>query len=99
MIVEYKMDRDHSGVLVVPPWVECPGFLQDPSNKTFIGFSPAVREYKIPETVTKLTVQQAKDRALAIHALYPMKTAEGVTLTETQVNELVQAIIDANDIV
>ena len=98
MILEYKMDRNSDGCLCVPTWIECGGFVNNPDNFTFIGFSPAIREYKIPDSADILTVQQAKDRALAIHALYPMKNVSGEIMTDAQVNEMVQSIVDSNNI-
>lgn len=98
MILEYKMDRSREGILVVPSWVECGGFMFNPANKTFVGFSPSVREYKIPDSVTNLTLAQAKTRAQTIHAATPFKDREGVDLTTEQVDAMVDAIVSENDI-
>ena len=99
MIIEYKMDRNFRKELHTPTWIECGGFIQHPVTKTLIGFSPATREYKIPDTVVVLTAEEAKLRSLAIHAISNYTTPEGVVMTETEVRDMTQAIIDANNIV
>jgi len=97
MILEYKMDRNRDGSLVVPPWIECCGFMFNPVNKTFVGFSPSVREYKIPDSVTALTVAQAKTRMLDIHATTPL-VSDGVEMTTVEVEAMVDSIISNNNI-
>jgi len=88
------MDRCPSGNLVVPPWVECPGFFFNPADKTFIGFSPSVREYKIPDSVAILTMDQCKARAQTL----TMKDIDGNQLTTEQIDVLVETIVTDNDI-
>ena len=97
MILEYKMDRNSDGKLITPYWVECGGFMFNPANKAFIGFSPSVREYKIPNTVTVLTVEEAKARMQGIHTATPLNDIEGNEMTIDQVNDMVDAIILTND--
>lgn len=98
MILEYKQDITLGGVKVTPPWIECGGFMPNPSNFTFVGFSPSVREYKIPDSAVTLSVQQCKDRLLSIHALTPIKDIDDVDMTDSEVEALAVAIISENDI-
>jgi hypothetical protein len=98
MILEYKMDRNAKGQLATPYWIECGGFLQNPDTFTMIGFSASVHEYKIPDSVTTLSVAQCKTRAQDIHAVHPYADIDGNTMNATQVDDMVQAIIDENDI-
>lgn len=98
MILEYKMDRNAHGNLMTPTWIESGGFLHNPDNFTMIGFSPAIRPYKIPDSALQLTVAQAKARSVAIHTLHPMSGMDGNALTDAQVEDMTQAIIDENDI-
>jgi hypothetical protein len=94
MILEYKMDRDYDGILRTPSWIECGGFLQNPVNKTLIGFSPAVREYKIPDSALVLTELELKERVRPLGYV----TEEGVLMTEAECDALVEATILANDL-
>ena len=98
MILEYKQDMSLGGAKVTPPWVECGGFMPNPSNFTFIGFSPSVREYKIPDSALTLTVQECKDRMLAIHAITPVINLDDTEMTTVEVEAMVDLIISENDI-
>ena len=98
MILEYKMDRGHDGALRKPAWVENGGYVQNPDDFTMMGFSPSVREYKIPDSVLTMTVAEAKTRAQNIHTANPFKHEDGTEYTTTEVDDMVQALIDANDI-
>jgi len=97
MILEYKMDRGPNGDLVVPSWVECPGFIPDPIKKTFIGFSPSKREYKIPGTVKVLTLEEAQARARSINLESPMKKMDGTIMSDEDINTLIGLIVADND--
>lgn len=100
MILEYKMERFLSNgkpTQATPAWVECGGFLHNPDDFTLIGFSPSVREYKIPDSVLRLTVPECKTRAQNIHALHPFKDLDGNILDSSQVDSMVQTIIDLHD--
>jgi hypothetical protein len=99
MIIEYKMDRDFDGRLRVPSWIESGGFLPNAGDYTFIGFSPSVREYKIPDSVTTLTATEAKSRSQTIHSTSPYKHFDGSDMTTEEVDTYVQNIIDENDFV
>ena len=98
MILEYKCELNYDGNLCPPPWVKIPGYFQDPDNFTFIGFSPLVREYKIPDTVTKLTLQEAIDRLLDINTRYPMKKIESEDLyTDLEIEAMVTDTVNMFD--
>ena len=98
MILEYKQDRSVGGAKITPHWVECGGFMPNTSNFTFIGFSPSVREYKIPDSAIRLTVQECKDRMLSIHAQTPIRDIDDVEMTNAEVEAMVDAIINDNDL-
>ena len=97
MILEYKMDRNSKKELHTPLWIECGGFLQNPTNKTLLGFSPSVREYKIPDAALILTIDQAIERSLDIHAGTPYRKINGQQMTADDVTEMVLNIISSND--
>jgi hypothetical protein len=98
MILEYKMDRDFRRRLVTPYWIECGGFMRNPSNFTMIGFSPDVHEYKIPDSAKSLSSQECKDRMLAIHADNPQQNEDGAIMTIEEIEAMVDLIISENDI-
>ncbi|MDB4512079.1 hypothetical protein N9060_01315 [Arenicella sp.] len=95
MILEYKLDAGPNG-MVTPPWVENGGYFQDPDNFTMVGVSPAVHEYKIPDSVTTLTEAELEARVLSIHSRHPMTDPENNTMTDAQVSEMVSAWCAAN---
>jgi len=97
MILEYKMDRVN-GVLVTPQWIECGGFMPKHSDFTFVGFSPSVREYKIPSTALVLTEQECADRLISIHAESPFIDVNGNEMSNEDVSALASLTISANDI-
>ena len=97
MIIEYKLDRCQDGKLRTPFWVESGGFLKKEDN-TLVGFSPSVREYKIPESVNVLSVAQFKTRAADIHAVTPFLNRDESEMDSSEVENLAQSIIDDNDL-
>ena len=100
MILEYKMDRSPDGKLITPSWIECGGFFRDPDNFSMIGFSQAVREYKIPDSALRLNLAELKDRVVDIHSRYPIINymIGGGVMTTQEVEDLVSATVTANDI-
>ena len=90
MILEYKLDAGPHG-MVTPYWVENGGYFQDPDNFTMVGVSPAVHEYKIPDSVTTLTAAELDARVLSIHSRHPMTDTEGNALTNSKVSETVSS--------
>jgi hypothetical protein len=99
MILEYKSELNYDGQLCPPPWVKIPGYFQDPDTFTLIGFSPSIREYKIPDTVTKLTLQEAIDRVLDINTRYPMKKIDTeVFYTDAEIETMVIDVVNMFDI-
>ena len=95
MILEYKMHRNSDGNLIVPYFIEDPGYFQSPDNFTFVGWSPNVHKYKIPDAVIRiLTLAALKTRLQAIHASNPFKLDDGTNLgvyinaTVTQVDTM-----------
>ena len=65
-ILEYKLDRDYDGNLRTPPWVECGGFFHDHQTKTLIGFCADVVEFKIPDSVLRLTTAELVARVVSL---------------------------------
>lgn len=97
MILEYKLDAGPQG-MHCPYWVDNGGYYLDPDNFTMVGVSPTNREYKIPDSVTKLTKDQLTTRVLDIHRRYPMM--DGTTnkaMTTQQVTDNVAAWCAAFD--
>ena len=93
--LEYKLDMGPGG-MHAPYWIDDGGYWTNPDNHTFIGATRDNQEFKIPDTVTKLTAAELETRQLAIHADYPMKKFTGIdevgdTMTEAEVRTSVQA--------
>ena len=91
-ILEYKLDASPEGMRC-PSWVEDGGYFTDPDNHTMVGKCRDNQEWKIPDSVVKLTLAQLKDRLVDIHSRYPFKDAadpvsDPVTLTVNQVKQL-----------
>ena len=92
--LEYKLDISPGG-MHTPYWVDDGGYWGNPANHTMIGATRDNQEFKIPDTVTKLTAAELETRQLAIHAADPMKKfeADGVTMsnmTEAEVRTAIQ---------
>lgn len=101
MILEYKLDRTHDGLMTTPPWVERGGYYYDPDSFTIIGFSPSKRKYKIPDSVTKLTVEELKARVLDLHDRYPVFVNPPIDMTpfsQSQIESDVDELISTYDI-
>lgn len=90
MILEYKLDAGPHG-MVTPYWVKDGGYFYNPDNYTFVGWSPDVREYKIPDSVLVLTQEELVSRVLAIHSLHPFNDELGTNMTTEQVTNLVNS--------
>ena len=87
-ILEYKMDAGPDG-MVTPYWVEDGGYFSDPDNHTMVGKCRDNQEWKIPETVTKLTLTQLQDRLVDIHSRYPYAHFTTMSdLTEVEVRQM-----------
>ena len=97
MICEYKMNMSERGYMIVPPWVESPGFFYRDSDKTYVGFvsSESNREFWVPDTVTYLTVQELKDRVNAM-TLYDPDT--DLELTTAEKETMVDDVVAENDL-
>lgn len=96
MILEYKLDRDYEGRLRTPAWIECGGFFRNPSDKTLIGFSPEVRDYKIPDSAKRLTVDELKERVRCLGYYDYQRTR---LLTPQECDSMVDETISRNNIV
>jgi hypothetical protein len=84
--LEYKLDMGPGG-MHTPYWVDDGGYWGNPANHTMIGATRDNQEFKIPDTVTKLTAAELETRQLAIHAATPMKKMEADGLTMTEMSE------------
>lgn len=92
MILEYMLIKENDKMRA-PSWVEDGGYFRDPDNFTMVGWTPAegVREYYVPDTVLKLTLEQLVARVLDINSRYPMKNMDDVVLTDEEVIAMVTA--------
>ena len=98
--LEYKLDISPGG-MHTPYWVDDGGYWGNPANHTMIGATRDNQEFKIPDTVTKLTAAELETRQLAIHAADPMKKfeADGVTMsnmTEAEVRTAIQTWVTSH---
>ena len=92
--LEYKLDMGPGG-MHAPYWVDDGGYWGNPDNHTMVGATRDNQEFKIPDTVTKLTASELETRQLAIHSDYPMKKFTeigevGDTMTEAEVITAIQ---------
>jgi hypothetical protein len=91
--IEYKMHLNPEGRLMVPPWIEDPGYYK--SDNTYLGFTPieSEREYYLPDTVTIMSETDVVNRCLAIHAVTPFQTGiepePSTTMTTEEVTQMV----------
>ena len=99
--IEYKLDMGPGG-MHTPYWVEDGGYWGNSANHTMIGATRDNQEFKIPDTVTKLTAAELETRQLAIHAVTPMKKPDengleaGDDMTEAEVRTAVQNWVTAH---
>ena len=99
--LEYKLDMGPGG-MHTPHWVDDGGYWPNPANHTMIGCTRDNQEFKIPDTVTKLTAAELETRQLTIHAANPMKKVDEATgepgdaMTEAEVRTEIQTWVTAN---
>tara|TARA_Y100001951_G_C11120507_1_gene172498 strand:- start:72 stop:380 length:309 start_codon:yes stop_codon:yes gene_type:complete len=98
--LEYKLDAGPGG-MHTPYWVDDGGYWGNPDNHTMIGATRDSQEFKIPDTVTKLTAAELETRQLAIHAAHPMIKQDevgvpGDTMTEAEVRTQIQNWVTAH---
>ena len=98
--LEYKMDMGPGG-MHAPYGIDDGGYWGNSANHTLIGATRDNQEFKIPDTVTKLTAAELETRQLVIHAATPMtKTNDdgttGDTMTEAEVRTSIQNWVTAN---
>ena len=88
--LEYKLEMGPGG-MHTPYWVDDGGHWGNPANHTMIGATRDNQEFKIPDTVTKLTAAELETRQLAIHAASPMVNittdASGFPIVQTEMTE------------
>ena len=92
--LEYKMDMGPGG-MHTPHWADSGGFWWNTANNTYVGCTRDNQEFKIPDTVTKLTAAELETRQLAIHAATPMKKQEvddfnATDMTDAEVRTAIQ---------
>ena len=99
--LEYKLDMGPGG-MHTPYWVDDGGHWGNSANHTMIGCTRDNQEFKIPDSVTKLTAAELETRQLAIHAAHPMIKAVDVfdevgdTMTDAEVRTAIQNWVTAN---
>ena len=91
--LEYKMDMGPGG-MHTPYLVDDGGHWGNSADHTMIGATRDNQEFKIPDTVTKLTAAELETRQLAIHAATTMQklAADGITVTNMTDAEVRTAI-------
>ena len=93
--LEYKMDMGPGG-MHTPHWVDDGGYWGNSANHTMIGCTRDNQEFKIPDTVTKLTAAELETRQLTIHAATPMKKTDEMgiptaeDMTEAEIRTAIQ---------
>lgn len=60
--------RDH-----IPGFIKNPGDWYNPSDETFVGWTPTKPKFYVPDTLVILTKEDFVVRALAIHAVEPIR--------------------------
>lgn len=92
-LAEYKFDRNERLEKCTPYWVDDGGYWPDPDARTLVGvIQPAPRDFKVPDTVLRLSRLQLEARVLDIHGRYPYTTGdpgEEVEMTEVEVSAMV----------
>ena len=84
--LEYKLDMGPGG-MHTPYWVDDGGHWGNPANHTMIGATRDNQEFKIPDSVTKLTAAELETRQLAIHAATTMQKLEADEITVTNMTD------------
>ena len=96
--LEYKLDMGPGG-MHTPYWVEDGGYWGNSANNTMVGCTRDNQEFKIPDTVTKLTAAELETRQLTIHAATPMRKTTigeggvptpGAEMTDAEVRTTIQ---------
>jgi hypothetical protein len=97
-LASYKLDRNERLEKCTPYWIDDGGHWPDPDALTLVGvIQPAPRDFKVPETVTRLTRLQLEARCLSIHARYPYTSGmpgDETTMTDAEVVAMVAAWCD-----
>ena len=91
--LEYKLDMGPGG-MHAPYWIDDGGYWQKPDNHTLVGCTRDNQEFKIPDTVVKLTAAEVETRVVALHGVTPMKKmdSDGITMTDMTEAEVRTAI-------
>ena len=100
--LEYKLEAGPGG-MYAPYWVDHGGHWYNPDNYTMVGATRDNQEFKIPDTVVKLTAAELETRQLAIHAAHPMTKdvpagsgLGSVVMTDAEVRTAVQNWVTAH---
>ena len=88
--LDYKLEMGPGG-MHTPHWVDDGGYWNNPANHTYIGATRDNQEFKIPDTVTKLTAAELETRQLTIHAATPMLKITNVDGVPTPGTEMTDA--------
>ena len=91
--LEYKLDMGPGG-MHAPYWIDDGGYWIDSVDHTMIGCTRDNKEFKIPDTVVKLTAAEVETRVVALHGVTPMKKmdSDGITMTDMTEAEVRTAI-------
>jgi len=78
--LEYKLECINHYTAKTPDWISRGGFIGNPADKTFCGFSPSSknRSWYVPNEVVQLSEEEFVQRGLLIHQTYPFTTLVGL---------------------
>lgn len=95
-IVEYKRHLVN-GVIADPEFLAAGGGFCNPADHTWIGVvaEDADRLFYVPDTLVVLTLDEAKQRALSIHAQYPFKKLSDQNDPHSSVSMSDTEVVDA----
>ena len=101
--LEYKLEAGPGG-MHAPYWIDHGGHWYNPDNYTMVGATRDNQEFKIPDTVVKLTAAEVETRVVALHGVTPMKKLDpsdlgGATytdMTEAEVRTAIQSWITSH---
>ena len=97
MIIEYKLDINSDRTLTTPGWVLDPGYFFNPTDNTYVGWTPnsSERKFKVPDTVTELSLTDLISRALALHSINPWTKGHAASDTTELTEAEIQAQVTA----
>jgi hypothetical protein len=56
----------------IPGFIKNPGAWHNPSDETFVGWTPTNPDFYVPDSLTVLSKEDVVQRCIAIHAIQPI---------------------------